>query len=103
MYSTAQKKVKVPAVWFGCGIRSRLALVRSGYAVRFGAVRYFCTRCARIRPSRVNAHAQYCMWLIFLRIFHAVNCAVGSGLPQADSVDFTMCLEGPYFIYPVSR
>ena len=130
IYSTAQKKVKVPAVRFGCGmllvrfgcargtleVRSRYALgtllvrswyaqgsllVLSAYAVRFGSVRYFCTRCARIRPFCVNAHARYCTWLFFLDVFedfHAVHCAVGAGLPRADSLDFTMCLGDPFFV-----
>ena len=35
---------------------------------------------------------------MFLRIFHAVHCAVGSGLPLADSLDFTMCLGDRFFV-----
>ena len=66
--------------------------------MRFGSVRYFCTQYARIRPFYVKAHARYCTWVFFLEDFHAVHCAVGSGLPRADSLDFTMCLGDPFFV-----
>ena len=84
-------------------MRSRFALgtLRICGLVRCGAIFFYAAYLPILRKRACAV--LHVVVFIFGGIFHAVHCAVGSGLPRADSVDFTMCLEGPYFVYSVSR